>query len=177
MSQGKNHLEGERQLFEIGDDGQYRPVSDNNEVEESGGGVFSWANSLRRMGGTAKEAKQNLRSNSEQRARRKLAFLPDERESMITKEETEVILHRSFDYMIGLVEFNLILLKFQLNHHLYTKFKKEIRSSLLQQVNDTNWDLLVQKDESLGARLQCVQEQIVGLRGSLKLVFNMQRNS
>jgi hypothetical protein len=126
----KNHSEGERQLFEKGDDGQYRPVSDTNEVEESGGGVLSWVNSLRNMGGTAKEAKQQLRSNSEQRARRKLAFLPDERESMITKEETEIILHRSFDYMVGLVEFNLILLKFQLNHHLYMKFKEVIKSSL-----------------------------------------------
>jgi hypothetical protein len=95
---------------------------------------------------------------------------------MITKEETEIILHRSFDYMVGLVEFNLILLKFQLNHHLYMKFKEVIKSSLLHEVNDTDWDLLVQKDESLGARLQCVQEQIAGLRGSLKLVFSMQRN-
>jgi hypothetical protein len=51
-----------------------------------------------------------------------------------------------------------------------------IVSTILREVNDTNWDLLVQKDESLGESLQRVQEQIAGLRDSLKLVFNMQRN-
>jgi len=167
----------ERQLYEMGPNGQYRPASKTDEdVEEMSGvsGAISWMKSLR-GGGAAKQAKQHLRHNSERKARRKRSFLPDEREAMITEEETEIILHRSFDYMVGLVEFNLILLKFQLNHHLYEKFKKEIRSSLLQNVSDTNWDELIHEDESLEERFQEVQQQIAGLRNSLQLVGRMQR--
>lgn len=167
--------EDRQPYFEFGHNGQSCSAKDNGEEGASGNGMMSWINSFRKYGNTAKEAKKNLRKDTEQRARRKLSFLPEERESMITEEETEIILNRSFDYMIGLVEFNLILLKFQLNHHLYEKFKKEIRSSLLQKVNDTNWDTLVQKDDSLEARMQAVEKEISALQASLQTVVRMQR--
>ena len=95
---------------------------------------------------------------------------------MITDEEADIILQRSFDYMVGLVEFNLILLKFQLNHHLYEKFKKDITYSLSNKVNDADWEKLVRKDESLERRCIALEEEIEGLRSSLLDVQKMHRN-
>ena len=138
--------------------------------------LVSWMKSLRNAGSNAKEAKEILREESKQRAHRKQVFLPDERATMITKEETEIILQMSFDYMVGLVEFNLILLKFQLNHHLYETFKTGVGYHLLRKVNDADWETLVQKDVTLEERCKVVKEQVDGIRNSLRDVQKMQRN-
>ena len=96
---------------------------------------------------------------------------------MITSDETDEILQRSFEYIIGLVEFNLVILKFQLNHYLYEGFKKELRTSFSRTlVNDADWGTMVEPDPALEERLAELNEQIQGLRDSLQEVQRIQRN-
>ena len=49
-------------------------------------------------------------------------FLPDKRAGTITKQETNLIFQWSFDYIVGLMEFNLYVFQFQLNYHLFQGF-------------------------------------------------------
>lgn len=127
-----------------------------------------WSNS-------GETAKAYLKSENRERAVARKFFLPDERSSMITGEETNMILQRSFEYIVALLEFNLVVFKFQLNHHLYEGFKKAIRSSLMARVNSSDWESLVQRDDSIDMRLTQLDDQIKGLSNSLRDVQRMQR--
>jgi hypothetical protein len=100
-------------------DGMY--VKTPSKKENSEEGMMSWAkNRLSAMvSGTGEQAKQILRSESKTRATSKKAFLSDERTSMITADETDQILRRSFEYIVALMEFNMVIFTFQLNHYLY----------------------------------------------------------
>lgn len=125
--------------------------------------------------GSGAEAKNYLRQESRQRAMQRKTFLPDKRTSMITKDETTEILQRSFEYITALMEFNLVNLKFQFNHYLYEGFKQELQvcfgSKLL---NDTNWESLVEQDSSAQQLAERLEEQIKGLRESVRLVATLQ---
>ncbi|KAL7565231.1 hypothetical protein ACA910_016568 [Epithemia clementina (nom. ined.)] len=122
------------------------------------------------------EAKQFLKYESKQKAMSRKSFLSDERSSMLTEEETEIILTRAFEYIVALLEFNLIVFKFQLNHHLYKGFKERIRTTLIAQVNNADWDSLVQSDPRIEPRIKALDKQIEGLSDSLREVQRMQRS-
>ena len=122
------------------------------------------------------KAKELLKQESAMRATNKRSFLPDERTSMITAEESEKILRRAFEYIVALMEFNLVTLKFQMNHYLYEGFKKELgRSFKSKLVNDADWDKLVERDPSVSARLGQLKGQITSLKESLQEVNRMQQ--
>lgn len=121
-------------------------------------------------------AKDFLKTENRRRATRKKSFLPDERSAMITQEETDTILQRSFEYIVGLLEFNLFNYKFQMNHHLYKGFKDALRVELMSRINEADWNELVQPDPSIGIRLQELGAQIKGLTDSLQEVQRMQRS-
>jgi hypothetical protein len=125
---------------------------------------------------SSKSAKNFLREENRKRATTKKSFLPDERAAMITDEETAMILKRSFEYIVGLLEFNLFVCKFQLNHHFYLGFKKAIRSTLMSRVNEADWDQLVRPDPSIDIRLGDMEGQIKGLSESLRDVQRMHRS-
>eukprot|EP00957_Ditylum_brightwellii_P016948 1278194-Ditylum_brightwellii.AAC.1 len=94
------------------------------------------------LGGSGAAAKKYLRDENRKQATTKKSFLPDERAAMITDEETDTILRRSFEYIVGLMDFNLFVFKFQLNHHFYQGFKKALRKDLMSRVNNADWDTL-----------------------------------
>ena len=71
----------------------------------------------RRQNEYCDEAKKKMREASVRRMTTKQFFLPDKRSSMITDDESDIIVRRSFESIIALFEFILSLLKFQLNHH------------------------------------------------------------
>lgn len=73
-------------------------------------------------------------------------------------------------------EFNLIVCKFQLNHHLYEGFKKSLRSTLMARINEANWEELTQPSADVANRLSEIESQIKGLRDSLLDVQRMQRS-
>jgi Dynamin family len=123
-----------------------------------------------------KSAKNFLREENRKRATTRKSFLPDERAAMITKKEIDMILKRSFEYIVGLLEFNLFVFKFQLNHHFYQGFKKSIRSTLIARVNEADWDELVRPDPGIDKRLLDIDNQIKGLSDSLRDVQRMHRN-
>jgi len=128
------------------------------------------------VSGSGELAKEFLRNDSITRATSKKSFLPDERTSMVTYEETDKIIQRSFEYIVALMEFNLVTLNFQLNHYLYEGFKTELsRFFRTKLVNDANWDKLVEPDPSVALRLTELKEQIAGLSDSLREVERMQR--
>lgn len=122
------------------------------------------------------EAKQFLKSESKERALARTVFLSDSRSAMLTHEETSLILQRAFEYIVALLEFNLIVLKFQLNHHLYEGFKERIRTTWIAQVNNADWESLVQSDSTIQPRIKALDEQIQGLSDSLREVQRMQRS-
>jgi hypothetical protein len=121
-------------------------------------------------------AKRFLKEESASRSTSKKSFLPDERTSMVTPEEKDQILRRSFEYIVALIEFNLVTLKFQLNHYLYMGFKEELGKTLKNRImNEADWAKLIEPDPSLSDRLDLVNEQIVGVVDSLQEVERLQR--
>ena len=121
-------------------------------------------------------AKAFLKDENRKRAITKKSFLPDERAAMITEEETDLILQRSFEYIVALMEFNLHVFRFQLNYHLFKGFKDSIKGTLMTKINDADWDELVRPDDTLNDRLEVLEEQRTGLQESLDEVLRMQRN-
>ena len=149
----------------------YRKVSkqelENGEEEEEE--KKSWFQSF-------KDVTQLVREKHNRHATEKKSFLPDQRTSMITEEETEKILERSFEYILAMSEFNLIVCKFQLNHHLYQGFKRSLRSTLMARINEANWEELTQTSADVEGRISEIESQIKGLRDSLLDVQRMQRS-
>lgn len=121
-------------------------------------------------------AKTFLKDENRKRATTKKSFLPDERAAMITDEETDLILQRSFEYIVGLMEFNLFVFRFQLNYHLFQGFKNAIKVTLMTKINDADWNELVRPDPTMNERLVLLEKQRRGLQESLDDVLRMQRN-
>ena len=121
-------------------------------------------------------AKAFLKDENRKRAITKKSFLPDERSAMITQEETDLILQRSFEYIVGLMEFNLYVFRFQLNYHLFQGFKNALKVTLMTKINDADWNELVRPDPTVNERLAVLEEQRKGLQESLDDVLRMQRN-
>ena len=121
-------------------------------------------------------AKAFLKDENRKRAITKKSFLPDERSAMITQEETDLILQRSFEYIVGLMEFNLYVFRFQLNYHLFQGFKNALKVTLMTKINDADWNELVRPDPTVNDRLAVLEEQRKGLQESLDDVLRMQRN-
>jgi hypothetical protein len=99
--------------------------------------------------GSGTEAKRIMQEENRTRAATKKAFLRDDRTSMITDEETEVILNRSFQYIVALMEFSLVLFRLQVNFFLYEKFKTEMQKSFIHKGSEADWSNLVVPDPSL----------------------------
>lgn len=128
------------------------------------------------ISGSGERAKEFLRNDNVARATSKKSFLPDERTSMVTDEETDKIIQRSFEYIVALMEFNQFTLNFQINHYLYEGFKTELSKSFQTKlINDANWGKMVEPDPSVKLRLEELKEQIAGLADSLREVERMQR--
>ena len=134
--------------------------------------IANWAMTLR----SGPEAKKKMREASIQRITTKKFFLPDNRASMVTDEESEVIVQRAFEYIIALFEFILSLLKFRLNHHLYEGFKGAIQGPLIARMNNIEWDELVNNDPAIDERMEELEVQIEGLKKSLQDVKRMERS-
>ena len=125
---------------------------------------------------SSSKAKQFLLEENKARATATQRFLPDERSSMVTEKEIDVIIQRSFEYLVALMEFNLVTLRFQLTHYLYQTFKEELqRIDASKLLTDSEWEILVEVDENLVERLEEIREQIKGLTESLQEVQRMQR--
>lgn len=162
-------------LFIKDEDGQYLAVqSPGKKAEEEYFASFK-ARMLSLISGSGVQAKCHLREENRQRAMQRKSFLSDERTSMITDDETNQILQRSFEYITALMEFNLVNLKFQFNHYLYEGFKQELRNSFSSKlISDTDWESLVEKGEDTEQHLAELDQQIVGLRESVRKVANIQ---
>merc|ERR1719188_303699 len=97
------------------------------------------------IAGSAKEAKRHMQREANDRQLSKRGFLREERSAMITGEETEHILQKSFLYIASLMEFNSQLLEFSLNHHLYEGFKQKLLKDFgAKLILDTDWSNLVE---------------------------------
>ena len=154
-------------------DGDYVRVSSAKENSEDG--MISWAkHRLSAMiTGTGEKAKEFLRSESKTRATLKKTFLSDQRTSMVTAEETDKILRRSFEYIVALMEFNLVIFTFQMNHYLYQRFKDELGRSFIKTVNEAGWDKLCRPEPGMKERLVVLEDQIASLSESLREVDMM----
>lgn len=158
-------------------DGEYVPVREAREAQDKKGWVERITSRFNALAvASTKSAKDFLREHSRRSARTKKSFLPDQRAPMITEEETDMILQRSFEYIVALMEFNLVVFKFQLNHHFYEGFKRSIRSTLLTRINNANWEELVRPDPGIEDRILELDIQIQGLSDSLRDVQRMQRS-
>lgn len=121
-------------------------------------------------------AKQFLKQESVSRATSKTHFLPDERTAMVTDEEIKQIIRRSFEYIVALMEFNLVNLRFQLNHYLFQGFKTELGKTFKNKLmNEANWAELIEPDPDLAGRLDVVKGKIEGVLSSLMEVERLQR--
>lgn len=95
---------------------------------------------------------------------------------MITNEETKKILRRSFEYIVALMEFNLVHLSFSFNRYLYQDFKKAMKEEFVYDlIGNADWEKLVEPDDDIGERLEEVRGQISSLKESLQEVQRMNR--
>jgi hypothetical protein len=120
------------------------------------------------------EAKAFLKSESAARARNKKSFLPDNRSSMITEEETEVILRRAFEYIVALMELAMVIAKFQILDAMYERFKKELGKTFMHKGEEAKWSELVQPDAGLETKIEQVVDRIKSLEESLTDVQRIQ---
>jgi hypothetical protein len=128
------------------------------------------------VSGSGANAKEVLKRGSRAKAKNKTHFLPDERTAMVTDEEVDHVLRRSFEYIVALVEFNLVITRFQITHFLYTGFKTEFGKTFKNNLmNEANWDELIEPDPSLQDRLNVVRNRIEGVQSSLMEVERLQR--
>jgi hypothetical protein len=125
--------------------------------------------------GSGEQAKAFLKDQNRKRSQSKRSFLPDERTSMITAKETEMILKKSFEYIVALMEFNLVNFRFQVNHYLYLGFKTELSKSFIRRASDANWKELIQADPSVASRILLLEDQIESVTESLQAVQRMQQ--
>ena len=127
--------------------------------------------------GNGSQVKAYLKQENRERAMDKQNFLPEERTTMITNEETKQILQLSFEYIVSLMEWNLINLRFQLDHYLLVGFKTTMKKSFVfDLMESTDWDALVEPDDNVSNRLVEVKDQIKSLEESLKEVQQMNRH-
>ena len=164
--------------FVRNDDGEYVTVDEDCKQQLENSWMSSIKGKMMALMNTNSNssAKNFLKDENRKRAITKKSFLPDERAAMITEEETDLILQRSFEYIVGLMEFNLYVFRFQLNYHLFQGFKKSLKVTLMTKINDADWDELVQPDPTVDDRLALLEEQRQGLQESLDDVLRMQRN-
>eukprot|EP00934_Nitzschia_sp_Nitz4_P001715 Nitzschia sp. Nitz4//scaffold22_size323478//212631//215111//NITZ4_000559-RA/size323478-processed-gene-0.415-mRNA-1//1//CDS//3329543091//1715//frame0 len=170
MSTGRE----EKQYVMVG--GEYRPANEIMEEKVKSSWVQTLASKMNVLSSLSNSnAKSFLQSENSRRANVRRSLLPDERTAMINGEETNLILSRCFEYIVALMEFNLVVFRFQLNHHFYEGFKTAIRSELPNKVHGANWDELVSQDSDIDDRLEELQGQIDGLGDALREVQRMQR--
>jgi hypothetical protein len=125
---------------------------------------------------SGKTAKEFLRQETVSKAASKKFFLPDERSSMISDDETDQILKRSFEYMVALMEFNLVNLKFQLKYYLVIGFKEELSKNFKNKMmHHADWATLVEPDEHLNERMADVENKTKGVVASLHEVERLNR--
>eukprot|EP00977_Amphora_coffeiformis_P000076 scaffold19_cov169-Amphora_coffeaeformis.AAC.1 len=137
--------------------------------------VANFGKTLRRYS-SGREAKKQMRRASIKHITTKKCFLPDQRASMITDEESDVIVNRAFEYIIALFEFILSLLKFQLNHHLYQGFKEATQGLLITRMDGIEWDQVVHDDPTIDGRIKELKTQIEALKDSLQEVKRMEHS-
>ena len=66
-------------------------------------------------------------------------------------------------------------MKFQFNHYLYEGFKRELKVSFgTTMLGSVNWSDLVERGEGTAQRLEQLEQEIDGLRESLRQVGRMQ---
>ena len=155
-------------------DGKYIIVSNNNEDQKETLKDWMWRivafNAV-----SGKEAKKLLKKESRENAFKKKSFLPDERSAMITGDEIDTILRRAFEYIIAVMDYNLTILKFHLNHYLFEGFKQQLKGPFTTRINNADWNALVQPDPEVNKRIETVRDQIVSIENSLKDVEGMNR--
>ena len=165
----------EKDLYEM-KDGNFVKRPKSAETEEIGM-VEMFQNRMKAVvSGSGDAAKDVLKRDHESRAKKKKSFLPDMRTSMITDDETDIIIRRSFEYIVGLMEFNLINLQFMINHFLVIGFKSQLDYYPSRIINEAPWDNLVTQDTRLSTRLSELNSQIDVLKKSLQDVGRMQRD-
>jgi Dynamin family len=168
--------ERDKRVYYVKDGDSFVHAPDRREVEKEGMVDAMTRRMTALVSGSGKSAVSFMKEEHNSRAMKKNYFLPDERTAMITDKETQRILQRSFEYMVALMDFNLVLLKFQLNYYLYEGFKEKLKSSFSRRIADaTDWATLVEVDPDVDDRLAELEEQIEGLRQSLQEVQRIQR--
>ena len=119
--------------------------------------------------------KNVIKEDNLKKASQKKHFLPDERTPMMTDDENTKVILMAFQYMIALLEFNMTVLEFQINHYLYAKFKDNLISfGRLVLQNEKEWASILDPDDNLEVELKEVEENIEGLTNSLQEVQKIQ---
>lgn len=164
----------ERELFTVSNDGQYvkTPSKKDSVVTHMMSKIKEKALSLVDLD-DGNKAKQLLAEQNKQKALEKNCFLPDKRTSMINDQETDLVIKTAFKYIIALMEFNMIILRFQINHYLYEGFKKNL-DSWTRNVLMEDWEDLVKPDDDLADEINDIESKIIGLKDSLMEVQRMQ---
>ena len=170
-----NHQDGEDEINTMYtlQDGEYVKTPSKKERNEfqAIGKVKERLASFLDLDGS--KAKKMLTEHSLKKATEKNHFLPDKRTSMINKEETNLVINTAFTYIISLMEFNMTVLRFQINHYLYEGFKTRL-DSWTREIMLEDWASLITPDEDLRDEINELDGKIHGLQESLHEVQRIQ---
>jgi hypothetical protein len=159
-----------------GDSNEFVLVKSKKEENEETWLQSAKARVMAMISASGDQAKMVLKQESASKAKSKTHFLPDERTSMVTDDEIHQILRRSFEYIVALVEFNLVITRFQITHFLFQGFKTELGKTFKNKLmNEANWDELIEPDPTLTYRLDVVKNRISAVESSLFEVERLQR--
>lgn len=127
---------------------------------------------------TISAVKASLQVQAENSAYRRVEFLPTARSAMICDDEVDLILDRSYEYIVGLFQFILTTMEFQLNHYLFIEFKNRLAKRLgFQLVASTDWKSLCKPDASIAKRIDELKTQVEAVTEALATVRNIQSSA
>lgn len=163
----------EPELYVKGTDNQFKKKEAKKETIMNAfmGNLKSKMDSFLSIDG--KIAKDMLKNEAKKRFAEKKSFLPDERTTMINRKESELVINRAYQYIVALLEFNNVMLRFQMNHYLYEGFKERL-SKFSRDVLLKDWEKLIERDTTLVKQIEELEGKITGLTDSLDEVKKIQ---
>ena len=89
---------------------------------------------------------------------------------MITDAEVEVVLRRSWEYIVAVMDIIFLSFHLQVDHYLHAGFRERLGGYVVEIAKETDWASVVHQDPFIVARLKELEDQIKGLEEQLRTV-------
>lgn len=117
----------------------------------------------------ASEAKEYLCKSLREKANHPKYLVQADRYDVIQPFESEMILKRTFQYIVALIDMVLVTIKFHMNHHFVVNFKRNFREEFsgTKVLYAFDWNSYSKEDENLKAELKRVEETMAEVEAAV----------